>query len=46
LRDLLNFMGCAPLVNRGLALAFIPRGIYSKCLQFAIQMGTLKAGVL
>ena len=32
LGDLLNFMGFMPMVNGGLALALIPRGIYSKRL--------------
>jgi len=32
LGDLLNFMGFMPMVKGGLALAFIPRGIYSKRL--------------
>ena len=32
LGDLLNFMGFMPMVKGGLALALIPRGIYSKRL--------------
>ena len=44
--DLLSFLRFMPMINEGLSLAFIPRGIYSKRFELAIQVGTLKPRVL